>query len=123
MSLEIKITTPVTAANEAANTKAVQEIANEDLQEAVRRFLQLDGVTVQYIGTDGYNEDGAGSGAEIHFTGSVNSAVSYGSKVLDFDGIQSVANFLKDANKLVAGLESELLPGEEGDLVLMLMAD
>ena len=123
MSLKIKLSTPITASNDAANTKALQEITNEDLQEAVRRFMQLDSVTVSHIGTDGYNEDGAGSGAEIHFTGSVNSAVSYGNKVVNLDGVIALGNFVRETNKSVAGLEAELMAGEEGDLVLMLMAD
>ena len=129
MSLKMNITeaTPkaglqikVTAANPEAY---LEEISNDDLAVFVQRLTKADRFSVKNVLTDGYNEHGS-AGAEMVLEGKSNSFLSYGTKVLDFDGFQELSNMLLEANKSVPGFEMEFGANPETqELFLVVMAD
>lgn len=99
----------------------LKKILNKNIQELVKKLQQS--FRVKSILTEGYNngdaDDGEGAGVEVHFEGTSNSIVAYGTKALVTKDILLLSSIMKNDN----GIETELTVGEEGEFVLILLGD
>ena len=102
----------------------VGAINNRDLQTQVSGLIAAGFLSVSHLTTDGFNEPETGSaGVEIHFKGAVKSMISYGTPILDFDGLLALTKWLEETKSKLSGLEVELMVNDEGELTLLVLTD